>query len=243
MRIHTKKISIPLKGDMYEQAPDGEEFTHWILDKKTFSDLWAEHNSIPDIKQKITDLTKALDKTVKERDQANQVASDNYEYVQQHAEDMANELEAVKKLQKESMDNQRTIDEVLRIVKERANKDRRLNDKKNNVGYVILSSEDYSYHAYGKTWGMHKTTFQTPFPAELNKTDIIKLWREDEDRATYFENICIGEKYQPSKYNQSDDFEKKWKEDLPFWVEVTYKRNFVKGYWEASVIHIKEMSL
>ena len=243
MRIHAKKISIPLKGDIYEQTPDGEEFTHWILDKKTFNDLWTEHNSVPDLKQKITDLKKALAEVSKERDEANQIANDNYEYVQQHEADMANERETLKKLQKDASDNQRTIDEVLRIVKERANKDRRIKDKKNNVGYVILSSEDYSYHDYKITWSMHKTTFQTPFPAELNKPDIIKLWREDKERAAYFERIGIGQKYQPPKYNQADDLSIKWKENLPFWLEATCKRNFVKGYWEVSVVHIKEISL
>ena len=243
MIIHARKISIPLKGDIYEQAPDGEEFAYWILDKKTFNDLWTEHNNIPDLNKKIKDLKKQRDDAIKERDEANQIANDNYEFVQQHKADMDSEKKAIDEIRKESEANQRTLDEVLRIVKERANKDRHLNNKKNNVGYVILSSEDYSYNLYKKNWGMYKTTFQTPFPAELNKADVAKLRREDTDREEYFKKIDIGPMYQPPEYNQSMDFESTWKADLPFRVKTMYKRNFVKGYWEASVVHIKEISL
>ena len=243
MRIRARKISIPLKGDMYEQAPDGEEFGYWILDKKAFNDLWNEHNNIPVLNQKLKYLKKLYNDTKQELDETRQIANDNYEYVQQHKADMENEKKAIGDIRKESEANQRTLEEVLRIVKERANKDRHLNNKKNNVGYVILSSEDYSYNLYKKNWAMHKTTFQTPFPAELNKDDVMKLWREDTEREDYFERIDIGPVYQPPEYNQSTDFESTWKADLPFRVTTMYKRNFVKGYWEASVVHIKEISL
>ena len=238
MRIHAKKISIPLKGDMYEQAPDGEEFTHWILDKKTFNDLWTEHNSIPDLKKKITDLRKELTEVTKERDEANQIANDNYEYVQQHLQDMENERKDIEKIKESSLENKRDIESVLSIIRERANKERHIKNKKTDPGYIVKSSTYSEYRCGKSSTLMWKTTIQTPFFTEIPKEKFWKYYNNDEFRKLYFEGLGIGTFNGDVNLASKSDIEAN---RGAYYIDWTLNKNFISGYWEITLIHYDEV--
>ena len=238
MRIHARKISIPLKGDIYEQAPDGEDFAYWILDKKTFNDLWTEHNNIPDLNNKIKDLKKQRDDAIKERDEANQIANDNYEYVQQHKQDMENERKNIEKIKEQSLENQRDIESVLAIVRERANKERRIKDKKNSPGYIVKSSTYCDYRCGKSTTMMWKTTIQTPFFTEITKYKFWEYYNNDEFRKIYFDGLGVGEYNGDVNLNSKSDIEAN---SGNCYIDWSLNKNFKSGYWEITLIHYNEV--
>ena len=146
----------------------------------------------------------------------------------------------------EARSNDATIEKVLRIMKERANKDRGIKGKKDNPGYELISSERYFYST-SKTQGfdMYKTLIQTPFPSELNRSQVIELWKYDDDRCDWFESIGIGVQFDIGN-NASYYFfniTKQLEERSDIYISTAFKRNFKTGYWEATIIHNEEIEL
>lgn len=240
---HAKKEPLMAFKEAYSIVPDSEDYTHVVMTRSDYNGLLTtlrnRNSKINELNVDYKDLVGKYNELV---ESYNEVTSECEDY-QQKIEGYKSDLGKIQEIRQRTIENQKTIDDVLSIVKERANKERHLKNKKDNNGYIILSSEDYTYHEFKKNWGVHKTTFQTPFPTELNKPDVVKLWNADEERAQYFRAIGIGDKYQFPQYNQAADFENKWKNDDPVWFELIYRRNFTKGFWEVGVVHIKEICL
>lgn len=232
MRVHA--IQGALGG--YKQVEDGVEFTHWIIDRNTFTELWKAKKyvdeEVPKLEKKVSDKDKEIADLKKQLKEARKVANDNYEYVQNNQE----ELESVLA---ESKRNQKTIDKVIEVCRERANKDRRIKDKKGNSGYVVLRS-DKTWYKTSKSQGvwLWKTVIQLPFFTELDYDQMIELWREDNYRYQYFRDICIGD-YKETNWGYYDL--NGIQEDC--WLDSDFRKNYKSGYWEVTLLHHSEVIL
>lgn len=231
MRVHAIRA---LGG--YKQVENGVEFTHWILDKNTYSEFWNAkkyvNEEVPRLKKDISDKDAIIADLEKQLEESCKVANANYDYVQKNKEQLESVLAEAKK-------NQKTIDKVLEVCRERANKDRGIKDKKGNSGYVVLVSER-TFYKTSKSQGvwLWKTVIQLPFFTELDFKQMLELWRDDNCRYQYFRDIGIGD------YVETDlGYYDLSKLSGNCWVKDNFRKNFTSGFWEVTLLHNKEVIL
>lgn len=231
MRVHAIRA---LGG--YKQVENGVEFTHWILDKNTYSEFWNAkryvNEEVPRLKKDISDKDAKIADLEKQLEESCKIANDNYDYVQKNKEELESVLAEAKK-------NQKTIDKVLEVCRERANKDRGIKDKKGNSGYVVLVSENIFYKT-SKSEGlwMWKTVIQLPFFTELDFKQMHELWLDDNCRYQYFRDIGIGDFVKtPLEYDELS------KLSGNCWVRNEFRKNFKSGFWEVTILHNSEVIL
>lgn len=223
----------------YKKVEDGVDYTHWILDKKAFKELWDAKKyvdeEVPKLKNKIKNLETDLTK-------AREVASQNYDYVEEHKATMQAQKERYNQIIQESENNKKTIDKVLAVCKERANKERKLPNKKENPGYVLLSSEESIYKVNSSfSVKLFKTVVQLPFFTELSSNEMVSLYNADNQRKQFFIDIGIGEFKSVNMKSQSAVNEILTEEAPCCFVDYKFKRNFVKGFWEMTIVHNSEV--
>lgn len=231
MRVHAIRA---LGG--YKQVENGVEFTHWILDKNTYSEFWNAkryvNEEVPRLKKDISDKDAKIADLEKQLEESCKIANDNYDYVQKNKEELESVLAEAKK-------NKKTIDKVLEVCRERANKDRGIKDKKGNSGYVVLVSER-TFYKTSKSQGvwLWKTVIQLPFFTELDFKQMLELWRDDNCRYQYFRDIGIGD------YVETDlGYYELSELSGNCWVRNEFRKNFKSGFWEVTLLHNSEVIL
>ena len=231
MRVHAIRA---LGG--YKQAEKGAEFTHWILDKDEFSKFWNAKTyvdeEVPRLKKDISDKDAIIADLEKRLEESCKVANDNHDYVQKNKEELESVLAENKK-------NQKTIDKVLEVCRERANKDRGIKDKKGNSGYVVLVSDKIFFKtSKSEEVLLWKTVIQLPFFTELDFERMSELYRNDNYRYQYYRDIGIGDFV---KTNLGYDELSKLSGHC--WVRSEFRKNFKSGFWEVTLLHNSEVIL
>lgn len=141
---------------------------------------------------------------------------------------------------------------LLRINKERANKDRKLHPVKQHSGYVVLSSSerDHTYKGPNYTTMMVRvweTTLQTPYSVDFSYSQTRKLCNElfvsDEEGCWKIQKIGINGRF-PKGYAELSKKppEEAWdKHNTVF--DIRFKANYRSGYWEMIMLHTKPLSV
>lgn len=215
----------------------------------------------------------ALQKKIKNAEQRVSLAeSDKYDQIRkvrdeadrkvaQAQKDASNTVEAVKKNLYGTIDKQADLLEtyqdmaetaknknnnLIRIMRERANAKRGLTPKKTNPGYMVLSSEQYDYRykpedarnvATVRIW---RTVLQSPYDATIP----IKQARDDIEQELHDEVLgqmrfrwMEQKEYAVIKYTDENGVEREGN-NLFKW---TYKANYKSGFWEVVLYHTKSI--
>lgn len=106
---------------------------------------------------------------------------------------------------------QKKNDNLLRIMRERANADRKIRPKKTHPGFILLVSEQtFIPNKKGlKGW---RTVIQSPYPAEMQLEDVQR--KLDTGTREELERLHIEQSMLTNR-----------------------KANFVSGYWEVTIYH------
>lgn len=130
-----------------------------------------------------------------------------------------------------------TLDKIIAVSRERANKDRKIKDKKNNPGYVLISSSRVMEKIFNTKVPVWKSVIQTPFFSELDYYEFMQMYDRDYGRDEFFNKVGIGEfKEKPTTRDIEDHKE-------AFWYKYDYNANYRAGFWEVSVYHSMEIRL
>lgn len=150
-------------------------------------------------------------------------------------------------------DYQRRLNEnLLRISRERANADRRLQPKKEHTGYVVVFSaeKEHSYRYCGKTKKvlLWETVLQSPysvdFTEEQARYQMQELFKRGENGGWLISQIGISATY--GKGYAELIREKEWKSDVSKRNVLLSRRlraNYRAGYWEMIFLHTKPLSV
>lgn len=204
MKVHAKKGALG-----YSPVEPSEAYTHWIISRDEFDKLIKEKESYTTLYQHYKNKAESLQT---ERDKYYEIARTNKLMLEEY-ELKQNEIAQQEHL---SNENAKTIEDVLRIVKERANKDRRIKNKKEDSGYILLKTENF----FDKNKKQkYRTKIQTPFFAEFEQDKFEALLAED--LLSYL--LTIGIK----------DCNK----------DIIKTRDFSSGYWTITITHQSEVIL
>jgi hypothetical protein len=143
---------------------------------------------------------------------------------------------------------------LLRISKERANADRKLNPKKEHTGYVVASSveKERRYKDGNKHWKavtLWETALQSPYSVDFTEEQARKqmldeLFQEDEHGNWPIQRIGITGNYSGDYAEMTRD--KDWREihhRYNVMLDRRLKANFRSGYWEIVFIHTKPLGI
>ena len=223
------------------------ECTHVILTKEEYDQILREKVQA---EQSARDVNYKADKEISE---VKRTADYN---VRQCADDARRAIEGMETAldtEKAKTEHQRRLNEgLLRIVRERANADRKLKPKKEHTGYVILASSEREYYYKDRNRDRRKELFwetilQSPYSVSFSASEIKPqiledLRQEDEDGEWMISRIGIRGMYGLGYEALLDDT--RWSEEdklLNIMLEQKLKRNFRSGYWEISFIHTKPL--
>lgn len=213
-----------------------KEYTHCILEKEVLEGLLRENRDLNNTLSKSKEKNKSL---ITENKRLNDELTKYTQFFKEHKEELVAKQKKWDQLIQEQNDNYKTIDKVIEVCRERANKDRKIKDKKHSIGYVVLSSEQYNYHiSRTNTVLLWKTVMELPFFVELQQEEMINLYCEDKKREEFFDKINIGGYDNDIDLRVADPTS----ED-PCYIDIYFKKNYKTGFWEASIIHLKEVLL
>lgn len=138
---------------------------------------------------------------------------------------------------------------LLRIAKERANADRKLQPKKTHTGYVVVSSTErkarYRYGRADKEIVVWETVLQSPysvdFPEEQARNLMEDLFEKDENDRWLICRIGINGRYHDGLQALKDKG-KEWEEYNTAY-ECNIRANYKAGYWEIIIKHTKALGI
>ncbi len=233
MAVRIKANRDTKKPDIFHKVSDDSDYKFWIIDKETYDNYRKYEKDNSYLVQKVSDLETMVKnlKASSEKDKA---------FILDHKAQIEQKLADAEAYRAESEENKKTIDKVIEVCRERANKSRGFKNKKNNPGYEVLRSEKIFYKT-SKTQGvmLWQTTIQLPFFTEFDISEVANFWNEDNYRYTFFRDIHIG------NYEETDlgyyDLNKVI--DNECYLKVDFIKNFKTGYWEARLLHTSEVIL
>lgn len=148
---------------------------------------------------------------------------------------------------------QRSLNEnLLRISRERANADRRLQPKKEHTGYVVVSSaeKEHSYRYCGKAKKvlLWETVLQSPysvdFTEEQARHQMQELFKRGENGRWLISQIGINASTDGGYAHLISD--PKTRAELAvrnFLLDKRLRANYRAGYWEIIFLHTKPLSV
>lgn len=225
------------------------ECTHVILEKKEYETLLRE---ITAAKQEASAAKYGAERAIAE-------AKRNAAYTAQQATEEARQdvehMEAALGAERAESAHQRALNaNLLRIVKERANADRKLKPKKEHTGYVVVFSgeKEHRYKDGNRRWKkklLWETVIQSPYTVdhperEARKQITDELIREDEAGSCMIYRIGIGGFYPGSYADMIDD--RNWCAEpgkFNIMLQPQFRANFRSGYWEVVFLHTKPLGV
>lgn len=234
--------------DRYPEVAGGHSdpaCTHVILTEAEYSKLLRK---ISDAEQEVR-ITK--DNAGKEIRRAQGEAQRRIEAAEHEAAQkvaaMGKELAAEKK----ESEYQRGLNvTLLRISKERANADRKLERKKEHSGYVVTYSaeKEYRYKIDRRSWGrvmLWETVLQSPYSADFTEQQArTQIWKDlfapYGDKAWEIGRLGINEEYE-GKYDamlEEEDWNTRYApSNVLLMSESKLRLNFNQLYWELVIQH------
>ncbi len=232
---HIYKGKAVFGGEYYEIAYGDQEYTHVALDKEEYEALLKYKRAYPAVKKQRDELEKERDDLV---ESYNQLVDDFDEQVKV-VENSAGKIKQINQIKAETEAVRQTKQNIIELIRERANKERKIKDKKNDPGYVVKSSYHIEYRCGKSVTLMWKTTIQTPFFTEFSKDQFWEYFNNDEYRIEYFKRIGIGDFCNVNLASKSDIEAHSGEHFIDYYEN----KNFSTGFWEITLIHYEEVTL
>lgn len=240
--------------DRYPEVAGGHSdpaCTHVILTEAEYSKLLRK---ISDAEQEVR-ITK--DNAGKEIRRAQGEAQRSIEAAEHEAAQKVATMEKELAAEKKESEYQRGLNvTLLRISRERANADRKLERKKEHSGYVVTYSaeKEYRYKIDRRSWGqvmLWETVLQSPYSADFTeqqaRTQIWEdLFRVREDNTWQIGrlglNAYLKGKYETliEKPNWNTDYAHR---NVLLTSEIKLRLNFNQLYWEVVIQHTKPLGV
>ena len=224
-------------------APD-EGYTHCLLTVEEYKKL----------QQRIKQAKEEAAAARADADQRVRKAKNDAEASIEKAEAICDtEVERIKKALRQAesdRDYQKGLNvNLLRISRERANADRKLKNKKEHSGYVVISSIEKDQVISLKnhkrlTVPIWETVLQTPYSIEFTLDQVQRQTREDLLTMALFLNLGIDayvESYEEMLIGDKQPGYKKKFCDQNTVFEIKHKANYRAGFWELVLHHLKPL--
>jgi len=196
-----------------------------------------------------------LEDTVKKLERDYKSAIERYKYdadskiaeIQEQADERVAEAHAKTEKHKIRADSFENINKnLIRIATERANAQRGLTPKKQHVGYILLSIDEYVYNCECHDSDSNKTKtmklpcfrirFQSPYQISFDLDSVKDLIYND-----LLKKLCamigVNSVYNKGIDGCSDDvIQKIWSRKENFIFKTSHKANFLKSFWEVEYL-------
>lgn len=240
--------------DRYPEVAGGHSdpaCTHVILTEAEYSKLLRK---ISDAEQEVR-ITK--DNAGKEIRRAQGEAQCSIEAAEHEAAQKVAAMEKELAAEKKESEYQRGLNvTLLRISRERANADRKLERKKEHSGYVVTYSaeKEYRYKIDRRSWGrvmLWETVLQSPYSADFTEQQArTQIWEDlflpYGDKAWEIGRLGINEEFE-GKYDmmlEEDDWMIRYaSNNVLLTSETKLRLNFNQLFWEVVVQHTKPLGV
>ena len=227
--------------DRFTEPKQNEDFTHVIYTK-------GEHNKknreISELEANIKNLEREYNAAIERYKKS---ANDKIAEYKARADGRVVEAHAERDKHKQKADDFENANaNLIRIATERANAKRGLSPKKEHIGYVFLTVEEYTYNCQcyiseksNKTKTLKLPCFrvylQSPYQVNFDLDAVKTLIANDFKSKNVPRLLGIV-----LNFNINDWYEQElinvWNESENFDFKTSYKANFQKGFWEIELL-------
>lgn len=220
----------------YNKEKENKPATHIILTVDEYEQLISECNKA---KAQTKQVTEKANKELKNYvNKVNLKMKEVETNTEQKLKAVENRLESYK-LEINRLNN--LNNNLLRVMKERANADRNIRPKKKRNGYLILNSVQYTYNFYFENrkkrylvnlpcW---RVTIQSYYECSL---PFLTIKKEIEKDLTYFSpKLGINNVYNLENVSEEKLYEY-WNTEENFIFKATYKQNVRSNFWEVEYL-------
>lgn len=232
----------------YKAVGDAEANTHVILAQEDYEALVGHYSRlVDDLNEKITQLTR-------EKAQLAQKVSAYSRMVFQKDgelnETRARMKEAAAEAEAEIAEANARNENLMRIIRERANAARDLRPKKQRSGYLLLSVEDCHYRKNREEYSAQKVRLQSPYPAAM-ETEVA--------RTTIYRDLLEKGVGGSMGLTQMDDLSGSHREEIEAKMkypeleaelgmgngayDFRFKCNTQRGYWEVEFLATRPITV
>ena len=127
---------------------------------------------------------------------------------------------------------QQRNENLIRIIRERANADRDLRPKRKHDGYVVLRDSECDYFDNRQRIRAWRAVIETPYPRSIDSDDIRNLILMDLDQRGAGERLCVG-RYYDSPLNVP--------QNQAGWYKLSLDTNAKSNYWNIILFHSKAL--
>lgn len=226
----------------YTKPKQNEDFTHVIYTK---SEHHKKIREISDLETTIKTLERNYNNQIS---QYKQSADSKIAEIRAQADGRVAEARADRdKHKQKAEDFENANANLIRIATERANAQRGLSPKKQHIGYIFLSMEQYTFNCECYISGKNRTTtlklscvrvrLQSPYQVSFDLQAVKNFKNEDFTKKNIYE--MLGLEQQDFNIKNLDDNEiiNIWNDkEENFVFKTVYKANFQKGFWEIELL-------
>jgi hypothetical protein len=217
----------------YGKPKENEDYTHVIL---TESEYNKNTNKIRDLEDDIKKLEREYNAAIERYKRS---AIDKITEIQTKADKRVAEANVYRDIADRFENLNKNL---IRVAVERANAQRGLTPKKQHIGYVFLSVEEYIFNCecaipHTKKTKMlklpcFKFRLQSPYKVNFDLDSVKNLICDD-----ILKKLCkkfeVNSVYEKGIVGYTEDvISKLWNRDENFIFKISYKANFQKGFWE-----------
>jgi len=217
----------------YGKPKENEDYTHVIL---TESEYNKNTNKIRDLEDDIKKLEREYNAAIERYKRS---AIDKITEIQTKADERVADANVYKEIADKFENLNKNL---IRVAVERANAQRGLTPKKQHIGYVFLSVEEYIFNCecaipHTKKTKMlklpcFKFRLQSPYKVNFDLDSVKNLICDD-----ILKKLCkkfeVNSVYAKGIVGYTEDvISKLWNRDENFIFKISYKANFQKGFWE-----------
>ena len=217
----------------YGKPKENENYTHVIL---TESEYNKNTNKIRDLEDDIKKLEREYNSAIERYKRS---AIDKITEIQTKADERVADANVYKEIADKFENFNKNL---IRVAVERANAQRGLMPKKQHIGYVILSGEEYIFNCECAIPHTKKTKIlklpcfkfrlQSPYKVSFD-LETVKYMIEKDMLEKMCEKFGISSIYEKGIGGYTEDvISKLWNRDENFIFKISYKANFQKGFWE-----------
>jgi ElaB/YqjD/DUF883 family membrane-anchored ribosome-binding protein len=226
----------------YSKPKPNEDFTHVIYTQDEYN---KNISDMHDLRQEVKRLEKDYDNRLAHYKNS---ADDKIAEIREQADGRIAEARADRdKHRRIAQDYENANANLIRIATERANAQRGLSPKKQHIGYIFLSMEQYTYNCECDVSGKNKITIlklpcvrvrlQSPYQVGFNLQAVKNFKSEDFTKKNIYEMLGLEQQDFNIKNLNDNELINIWNtKDENFVFKTVYKANFQKGFWEIELL-------
>lgn len=212
-----------------------EPYTYVIMDREKYEDYYRK------IREAEAAWRRSENKAAEDIREANRAANARVQQAEEEARIKIRDAQAQMENWKNTAEDLEIKNKnLIRIAKERANADRKLQPKKERSGYVLQNMDQASktfVFAQGKhnktvKRGCWKIKLQTPYEALMSFSAAQRSVADDMQNE-FAKSIGIQKIHENSSVWNESTVNSLWSSDDNFAFDFTYKLNAIRGYWEV----------